>query len=229
MTREEALQWLKEMKDTIELYNALSNSYTFDKFPQAIDMAISALQEESRPIKVRNDGTLFIKVLDVSKVERVIIGDDTTALRHDFPKPFSNYITESPNEVDEKNDEVIKSVRCKNCEWFKNCEYFEKPPCTKQTEPSDLISRAEALMELNGACSNWQDDAKVAEIIHNLPSCHNCIECESVSAERVVRCKDCEYRYEEGDCTHYYWCRINDRPIDDDNFCSWAKMKGGAE
>ena len=34
----------------------------------------------------------------------------------------------------------------------------------------DLISRADALMELNGACSNWHDDAKVAEIIHALPS-----------------------------------------------------------
>ena len=34
----------------------------------------------------------------------------------------------------------------------------------------DLISRADALRELNGACSNWEDDAKVAEIIHALPS-----------------------------------------------------------
>ena len=34
----------------------------------------------------------------------------------------------------------------------------------------DLISRADALMELNGVCSNWQDDAKVAEIIHALSS-----------------------------------------------------------
>ncbi len=38
------------------------------------------------------------------------------------------------------------------------------------TEVNDLISRSDALMELNGACSNWQDDAKVAEIIHALPS-----------------------------------------------------------
>ena len=43
MTREEAITWLKGMKDTIELYNDLSKSYTFDKYPQAIDMAISAL------------------------------------------------------------------------------------------------------------------------------------------------------------------------------------------
>lgn len=39
----------------------------------------------------------------------------------------------------------------------------------KQTD-GDLISRADALMELNGVCSNWQDDAKVADIINALPS-----------------------------------------------------------
>ena len=44
MTREETIKWLKEMKDTIELYNDLSKSYIFDKYPQAIDMAISALE-----------------------------------------------------------------------------------------------------------------------------------------------------------------------------------------
>ena len=51
------------------------------------------------------------------------------------------------------------------------------PSATLQnlTEPNkscevDLISRADALRELNGACSNWQDDAKVAEIINALPS-----------------------------------------------------------
>ena len=45
----------------------------------------------------------------------------------------------------------------------------------------------------------------------------------------IVRCKDCRHRYEEGDCTHYYWCRINDRPIDDTDFCSWGERKGGTE
>ena len=41
----------------------------------------------------------------------------------------------------------------------------------------------------------------------------------------VIRCKDCRHRYEEGDCTHYYWCRLNDRPIDDTDFCSWAERR----
>lgn len=43
----------------------------------------------------------------------------------------------------------------------------------------------------------------------------------------VVRCKDCRYRYEEGDCTHYYWCRLNDRPIDDTDFCAWGERREG--
>ena len=45
----------------------------------------------------------------------------------------------------------------------------------------------------------------------------------------IVRCKDCRHRYEEGDCTHYYWCRLNDRPIDDTDFCAWGERKGGTE
>lgn len=34
----------------------------------------------------------------------------------------------------------------------------------------DLISREDALRELNGACSNWEDDAKVQEIVMAIPS-----------------------------------------------------------
>ena len=41
----------------------------------------------------------------------------------------------------------------------------------------------------------------------------------------VVRCKDCRHRYEEGDNTHYYWCRLNDRPIDDTDYCAWAERR----
>ena len=45
---------------------------------------------------------------------------------------------------------------------------YSKPLQT--TLNGDLISRQDALMELNGVCSNWQDDTKVAEIIKALPS-----------------------------------------------------------
>lgn len=38
----------------------------------------------------------------------------------------------------------------------------------------------------------------------------------------VVRCKDCRYRELDGDVTHYYWCRINERPVDDTDYCAWG-------
>lgn len=39
----------------------------------------------------------------------------------------------------------------------------------------------------------------------------------------LVQCKDCRHRHMEGDCTNYYWCILNNRPIDDTDFCSWAE------
>ena len=41
--------------------------------------------------------------------------------------------------------------------------------------------------------------------------------------ESIVRCRDCEYRYEDGEVTHYYWCRLHDRPVDDTDYCAWGK------
>ena len=35
---------------------------------------------------------------------------------------------------------------------------------------SDIISRDNAIRELSGACSNWEDDAKVQEIVMAIPS-----------------------------------------------------------
>ena len=50
-----------------------------------------------------------------------------------------------------------------------------------------------------------------------------CDLCSHAFVGEIVRCKDCRHRYEEGDCTHYYWCRVNDRPIDDTDFCAWGE------
>lgn len=43
----------------------------------------------------------------------------------------------------------------------------------------------------------------------------------------VVLCKDCTQKHIGGSVTHYYWCRLNDRPVDDTDYCSWAEYKGG--
>ena len=74
------------------------------------------------------------------------VSDMANAILADFPS-YKEALTE-PSKVDYRTDESANIG----------------------TEVNDLISRADALMELNGACSNWQDDAKVAEIIHTLPS-----------------------------------------------------------
>ena len=42
----------------------------------------------------------------------------------------------------------------------------------------------------------------------------------------LVRCKDCEYKqYESPNII----CRKHNQHCYEDDFCSWAKMKGGAE
>ena len=50
---------------------------------------------------------------------------------------------------------------------------------------------------------------------------------DALSAVEVVRCKDCKHRYMDGEVTHYYWCRLHDRPVDDTDYCSWGECKGG--
>lgn len=47
----------------------------------------------------------------------------------------------------------------------------------------------------------------------------------AIEALQQITCKDCRHKYEEGDCTHYYWCRLHDLPVDDDNYCCWAERR----
>ena len=128
--------------------------------------------------------------------------------------------------------EPINCVKCKH--------YYETEDdtdvhghCRMDTAHTNLISRADALMELNGVCSNWQDDAKVADIIHALPSAdvvsreeldrwkgyYNSAYMDGFMAkveEVIVHCKDCKW----------YECGGLPCPLDlceslgDDGFCS---------
>ena len=41
----------------------------------------------------------------------------------------------------------------------------------------------------------------------------------------IIYCEDCKHKYEEGDNTHYYWCRLHDRPVDDTDYCSWGEER----
>jgi len=49
--------------------------------------------------------------------------------------------------------------------------------------------------------------------------------CEVIQGD-LVRCKDCKHRYMDGEVTHFYWCRLHDRPVDDTDFCAWGEESG---
>lgn len=51
---------------------------------------------------------------------------------------------------------------------------------------------------------------------------HEIDDAPTIDAVEVVRCKDCKHRYMDGEVTHYYWCRLHDRPVDDTDYCSWG-------
>ena len=45
----------------------------------------------------------------------------------------------------------------------------------------------------------------------------------TIDAVETVRCKECKHRYMDGEVTHYYWCRLHDRPVDDTDYCAWGE------
>ena len=58
--------------------------------------------------------------------------------------------------------------------------------------------------------------AHASQVILELPSA------EAVQGEGV-RCGECKHRYMDGEVTHYYWCRLHDRPVDDADYCAWGE------
>ena len=47
--------------------------------------------------------------------------------------------------------------------------------------------------------------------------------------EEPIKYKDCRQRHIGGSVTHYYWCDLWDREVDDTDFCAWGERKGGDE
>ena len=161
---------------------------------------------------------------------------------------FFNNITESPNDADEKNDEVIEHDRewiigCIKHDGFIKTDRFDKAnqiildALEPQTD-TDLISRADLLWEIEQLKqSPWYNDdtnhSKVTRIdavsvIENL-----CIKrMPSVSAERVG---EWQVRV-DGDMNGLEWyvygcSQCNEEYIHPTNYCPncGAKMKGGTE
>lgn len=85
-------------------------------------------------------------------------------------------------------------------------------------EPSDLISRAEAKIEIYTLGKRPQVN-DIWECLDRVPS---------VSAERVVRCKDCKYVMEHYDTdgnAPYWTCSEWDSGTDYDGFCHYGERR----
>ena len=103
-------------------------------------------------------------------------------------------------------------------------EYIQGLPSvsveSKETENKydcDIISRADAIEAVENNSYGMGSRASV-KAIKALPS-----------AERVVRCKDCEYAEVKEKPIKGMWCTrftLHDMAVGDNCFCSWAKMKG---
>ena len=112
---------------------------------------------------------------------------------------------------------------CRNCMWREKYE--------EQTEPSDLISRTDALEQMAQAeCGLHYEDCEADNCSCSYIS--RILDLPSVSAERVVRCKDCKYWQDNNGGYPHEECRWGkEETPDEDDFCSYgvAKMKGGTD
>ena len=233
MTREDAILWLKHINtrefgwDDYAMQDSQKEirERCEQSVREAIDMAISALS--IKPISVRNDGTLFINVLDAEKVHSVVVTDYGF-----FYKKFCEEVKQE-DDSDYIND-IPSEYLTEPIDLMSHEEAWE------QIE-SDLISRAEAMAyplgfdhydKENGSREFICGVESYREYIQHLPSVsveskatENKYDCDLIS--RIVRCKDCEY-YDNGENEVDSWemCKRNLHSTSQYDFCSWAKMKG---
>ena len=184
MTREEAIEWLKTMKDTIELYNDLSKSYTFDKFPQAIDMAISALCDLSKKMPNIPDEPSDL----ISRADAIdAVCGDCTIERKDKCKtdgycyevknlmalpsaePSIPMFAESAEAYKEWTGEDIGeqvTSKLKNVEI--STDNADESTMSQPISKLDLISRADVLEGLKHSTAYLHDD--IYTIVNRIPS-----------------------------------------------------------
>ena len=201
MTREEAIAILevsKHMATSGRMYN------------QAIDMAIEALQENNSADSLLTDSSEADKErdckLDLISRQAAIRWVKTEC--NPYGKPTLDF------ESGKKVIEHLKQMPSADAVKRVDCSNF-------------LLWLLEEIMDED----NWELNAVAdGEIIARKLKKLGLLEVKDGYYHRifdenvwVVRCKDCRHRYEEGDTTHYYWCRLNDRPIDDTDYCAWGE------
>ena len=151
MTKEEAIKELCDWLDQMIQSGVPSHSAK----RKALAYAISALS--IKPISVRNDGTLFINVLDAEKVHSVVVTD------------YGFFYKKFCEEVKQEDDS----------------DYINDIPSEYLTEPSDLISRADAITFVGEAIADgesWYDALnKVPSVSVESKVTENNYDCDLIS------------------------------------------------
>lgn len=125
-----------------------------------------------------------------------------------------------------------------DAEWEMHDRWVDAMTSMKSLPSADAVSMEEHVKELNDLAVEWK--AKFAKAEKTTDEIYDetmakvakeCEECKerlrnihpSAEAVEVVRCKDCKHKYMDGEVTHYYWCRLHDRPVDDTYYCAWGE------
>ena len=231
MKRDEAIEWLKEMKDTIELYNALSNSYTFDKFPQAIDMAISALEKPN----YETDTEVRLVVTDRHKDKVVLF--DAFGEEEYLPKCVLEQIRwERDTALETLEDHGIgfgqrADLMSHEEAWSATNRENVQKCVNKSHEKCDLISRAKAIEWLERCAKSDCDDCKydampIEWCSEKMLECVEAIKAEPVSAEPFVRCWACKWFFREYTTdADTGMCDVHGQVMRESDYCSWAERR----
>ena len=217
MTREEAIQYLEGMR--IDRFKGYDSFGEFIKERNdALDMAISALQWQDKMIK---DIENFILYGEEKTETKIAVEDFLNA-------PVIN-ITESPNEVDETDDEVIDHDRewiigCIKHDGFIKTDRFDKANQiildALSAEPNeDLVQRSDVRHDIPQYCSWSKTYENMVQSITDgmreateeerksvndyIESISHTVDSDLISRADAIEavCKDCIERYaEEKEC-----------------------------
>lgn len=87
------------------------------------------------------------------------------------------------------------------------------------------MTREEAIEIVKSAFSAWESEFRVPNDDWNEE--HEALDMaiEALSEPSIVRCKDCIQKHIGGSVTHYYWCDLWDREVDDTDHCAWGEER----
>ena len=84
------------------------------------------------------------------------------------------------------------------------------------------MTREEAIQELQNCIGLIRQDGQDYLDERDIPLLNIAIEALQTN---VVYCKDCIQKHIGGSVTHYYWCDLWDREVDDTDYCAWGERR----